>query len=93
MSQEQQLVVEGGMAGNSDGNQRGDNGMTRTVQRAAAPLTQLDASRGNMTADWKGLVPVCASMPEIKMQTHLFWTTLDCITREKWLEAIQTAHV
>ena len=44
MSQEQQLVVKGGMAGDSDGNQRGDNEVTRTVQRVAAPSTQLDAS-------------------------------------------------
>ena len=52
------------MAGDSDGNQSGDDSTRSTVLS-----TQLDASQGNMTADWKRSAPVHASMPEIKMQS------------------------
>ena len=52
------------MASNSDGNQSGDDSTRSTVLS-----TKLDASRGNMTADWKRSAPARASMPEIKMQS------------------------
>ena len=43
-------VVEGGIAGDRNGNRSGDE-VTRMAQRAVVPSTQLDASQGNMTAD------------------------------------------